>query len=184
MFVDPMSDLHIPAASPMTNAGSAAGGITVDFDGDTRPATPAIGADEVDVTAPDTQILTGPANPTSSANATFTFSGTDSAMSAVASFECQLDGSGFAACTSPASYMGLSDGMHNFQVRAKDGAGNVDPTPATYLWTVDLTGPDTTILTNPTNPSNSSSATFTFTGTDTLLRIPALRIECQIDGGG
>jgi len=30
----------------------------------------------------------------------------------------------------------LSDGSHTFQVRAKDPAGNVDPTPAKYTWTI------------------------------------------------
>jgi hypothetical protein len=30
----------------------------------------------------------------------------------------------------------LSRGSHTFNVRAKDGAGNVDPTPATRTWKV------------------------------------------------
>jgi hypothetical protein len=32
-------------------------------------------------------------------------------------------------------------GSHTFKVRAIDGAGNVDPTPATHTWTSDLTPP-------------------------------------------
>jgi hypothetical protein len=32
--------------------------------------------------------------------------------------------------------MDLAQGVHTFQVRARDAAGNVDPTPATYTWTV------------------------------------------------
>jgi hypothetical protein len=182
-FVDPLVNLHLQSGSPMVGAGTAAGGITVDFDGDSRDATPDIGADELDTTAPDTQILTNPTNPSTSADATFTFTGTDSAIAAVASFECQIDGGGFSACTSPQSYMGLSQGSHTFQVRAKDGAGNVDPTPASFTWTIDAIAPDTTILTNPTDPSNSSNATFTFSGTDSL-GAPAITFECQIDGGG
>ncbi len=30
----------------------------------------------------------------------------------------------------------LSPGEHNFSVRAYDGAMNVDPTPASYTWTI------------------------------------------------
>ena len=32
--------------------------------------------------------------------------------------------------------LGLSLGSHTFQVRAIDGAGNVDPTPAEYTWLI------------------------------------------------
>ena len=47
----------------------------------------------------------------------------------------------FGACTSPQPYSGLAAGSHTFQVRATDGAGNVDPSPASFTWTVDLTHP-------------------------------------------
>jgi hypothetical protein len=36
----------------------------------------------------------------------------------------------------PESYGGLALGPHTFQVRAADALGNVDPTPASYTWTV------------------------------------------------
>jgi LPXTG-site transpeptidase (sortase) family protein len=47
-----------------------------------------------------------------------------------------MDGSAFAAC--PANYTGLSAGTHTFQVRAVDPLGNVDSSPASYTWTIDL----------------------------------------------
>jgi hypothetical protein len=48
-----------------------------------------------------------------------------------------VDGAAFTACTSPASYSGLAPGSYTFEVRATDAAGNVDPSPATYGWTVE-----------------------------------------------
>ena len=48
--VDPMfvsaTDLHLQTSSPLVGMGIAIGGITTDIDGDTRPAVPAIGADD------------------------------------------------------------------------------------------------------------------------------------------
>lgn len=45
-------------------------------------------------------------------------------------FECSLDGAPFTACTSPTT-LEVTRGAHTFEVRARDAAGNVDPTPAT-----------------------------------------------------
>ena len=48
MFVDPTSDLHLQATSPVQNVGTPIPAVTVDFDGETRSATtPDIGADEI-----------------------------------------------------------------------------------------------------------------------------------------
>ena len=176
-----------PCTSPKGYTNLAQGSHTfqvraIDNVNNTDP-TPASFTWNVDATAPDTTIDSSPANPSNSGNASFTFSGTDSGGSTVTSFECSLDGAPFGACTSPQTYNSLADGSHTFQVRAIDGVGNVDVTPASYTWTVDSTGPDTTITANPTNPSNSNSATFSFTGTDTGGSGIA-SFECQLDGGG
>lgn len=90
-----------------------------------------------DSTPPDTAIDSNPPNPTSSSSASFSFSGSDSG-SGVTGFECNLDDGGFTACTSPQSYLGLAVENHTFQVRAVDGAGNVDPTPAFFAWTITI----------------------------------------------
>jgi hypothetical protein len=89
-----------------------------------------------DTTAPDTTITAGPADGSStvSTSASFSFEGTDDV--GVAGFECQLDGSDWSGCSSPKAYSGLSVASHTFSVRARDAAGNVDPSPATRTWTV------------------------------------------------
>ena len=79
----------------------------------------------------DTAITGGPSGTVSSTDATFTFTGT----AGTTGFECQLDGGGFAACTSPQAYTGLSEATHSFAVRAVAGA-TIDPTPATRVWTI------------------------------------------------
>lgn len=181
-FVEPLNDLHLQLASPVENDGTTLAAVTDDFDGDLRQSPPEIGADEFgDTIPPDTQILTNPSNPSNSADATFTFDGSDTGGSGVASFECQIDGGGFSACTSPKTYTGLSQGSHTFDVRAIDGAGNTDPTPASYSWVVDAIAPDTQILTNPSDPSNSPDASFTFTATDSLSLV--VTFECKLDAG-
>ncbi len=132
--------------------------------------------------APNTSIDSNPANPTSSTSAAFTFSGTDTGTG-VASFECDLGGGGFSACTSPKNYSGLAEGSHTFQVRAIDNAGNTDPTPASFTWVVDTVAPDTSILSHPSDPAASTSAAFTFSGTDTGGSGVA-GFECDLDAGG
>jgi hypothetical protein len=44
-------------------------------------------------------------------------------------FQCRLDAGKFAPCSSPFQKR-LAAGMHRFEVRAVDAAGNIDPTPA------------------------------------------------------
>jgi hypothetical protein len=44
-------------------------------------------------------------------------------------FACKLDRGRFKRCTSPKTYRKLAPGSHVFRVKARDRAGNVDPTP-------------------------------------------------------
>jgi len=147
--------------SPAIDTGSNAAAPTADQRGVLRPynGTADKGAYELnDAVPPDTTITGNPTNPSNSTSATFTFTGSDNVTPAGnLTFQCQLDNGGFSACTSPRTYTGLAAGSHTFQVRAIDGANNTDPTPASYTWTVDATGPNTTITANPTNPSASTT---------------------------
>jgi hypothetical protein len=95
---------------------------------------------KIDTTAPET---TGDAGPPAVSDVTgfdFSFNGTD-ATSGVQEFECSLDGRPYELCTSPASRGGLGNATHTFDVRARDGAGNYDPTPVRWTWEVNAPAP-------------------------------------------
>ncbi|MGE5306681.1 MAG: M6 family metalloprotease domain-containing protein [Alphaproteobacteria bacterium] len=143
--------------------GGASSGISVSaISASAATMTATLGG--VDTTPPDTLISGAPLAVTNLTTATFTFSATE----ANSSFACKLDSGVFAACTSPKNYSALVSGSHNFQVQATDLAGNTDPTPASYNWTIDVTAPDTSITGGPTGTISASSATFNWTGTDNL----------------
>jgi acetyl esterase/lipase len=89
---------------------------------------------KIDTTPPTAKITLAPAALTTSTTAAFTFIGSDGGSS-VASFQCSLDSSNYAACTSPKSYSNLSYAVHSFAVRAIDAAGNVG-VGAAYNWTI------------------------------------------------
>jgi hypothetical protein len=80
----------------------------------------------------DTALVSTPPAVSVSEDATFEFTSPEAGVT----FECSLDGAAFTPCTSPSTFTDLPDGEHTFRVRARDPAGNVDPTPASYTWTV------------------------------------------------
>lgn len=133
-----------------------------------------------DTTPPNTTIGSGPSGTTTATGATFTFTSTETGSS----FQCQLDGSGWGSCSSPQAYSGLGEGSHSFSVRATDGTGNTDPTPATRTWTVegstppppDTTPPNTTIVSSPPATTSSTSASFSFNSSEA-----GSSFECKLD---
>ena len=125
-----------------------------------------------DTTAPQTQVDSGPVASTTETTATFTFSASESGSS----FACKLDSGSWANCASPKDYADLAIGTHTFSVRATDAAGNADSSPATRSWTVqapppppppaDTTAPETSITTQPTSPTTDTTASFTFSSSE------------------
>jgi large repetitive protein len=131
-----------------------------------------------DTTAPETTLAERPADPSNSSSAGFAFTGSDTQTPASSiGFQCRLDAQAFGSCSSPVGYSGLSEGAHSFEVRAVDGAGNVDPTPAAYTWTVDTVAPQTTISEGPPATTASASARFEFAASE-----PGSSFECSLDG--
>ena len=85
-----------------------------------------------DTTPPETTVTSGPSGTISSGSTSFGFASNESNSV----FGCRIDAGTWGGCTSPKAYSGLADGNHTFEVRAKDAAGNVDPTPAVRSFTV------------------------------------------------
>ena len=64
-------------------------------------------------------------------------------------------------------------------MRATDAAGNTDLSPASFTWTVDTAAPNTTITAQPSDPSNVTGPSFSFSSSE-----GGSTFECQLDGGG
>ena len=101
----------------------------------------------VDSVRPTATITDIPGSPWNSSDVAVAFSSDDTD----ATFECKLDDGAFAPCASPKDYTGLSDGQHDFEVRATDGLGNIGEA-ATGSWTVDTATPAQTAVVPPTLP--------------------------------
>lgn len=125
-----------------------------------------------DTTTPVPVVNAGPATRSADTLASFDFASSEAQVT----FTCSLDGGGFAACTSPASYTGLSTAAHTFRVRATDSVGNTADSAA-YAWTVD---PSVAVSlawqSFPAGVTKLSTAQLTFaaTGQTTL--------TCHLDG--
>jgi hypothetical protein len=128
-----------------------------------------------DTTAPETTITVGPEQHSTSQNESATFEFTSG--EANSTFECKITSQSFCQaikgddvgfwhpCTSPMTYSPLRDDNITFQVRAIDAAGNVDPTPAERIFTVQRPGPSLQITNGPEDRStiNAGSVTFEWT---------------------
>lgn len=103
----------------------------------TEPEPPTEPTPPADTTAPETTIVGGTSGTTTSTSASFQFSASESGSS----FQCKLDSGSWAGCSSPKGYSSLAVGAHTFSVKATDGAGNTDASPATRSWTVEAEAP-------------------------------------------
>jgi len=123
---------------------------------------------------PAPTITSEPPAVTNETTASFSFTDTDSTVT----FQCQLDGGGFAPCVTGVTYAGLADGPHTFDVKAVDVLLN-ESDVTSFEWTVDTTPPpQPTIVAGPSQPSGRSDAQFTFSDSEA-----GVEFRCQLDGG-
>lgn len=76
----------------------------------------------------------------------------------------------------PLQLSNLADGNHTISIRARDAAGNVDASPATFTWTIDTSGPSAKIL-FPLPHSYTDAATLTVRGTASGLSVASVRVN-------
>jgi hypothetical protein len=176
--VNPYPNCDSPATFPTPVEGRYGFQVRAKNGGNVDPEPASYGW-TVDLTPPDTHITSQPDSATKSREAIFTFDATEE----VQSFDCVMGLNSNPPistpnCTSPMVYSNLVDGNYGFQVRAKDKAGNDDPTPASYGWVVDNVRPVTSIDQKPSNPSNLTEFTFLFSGAG-----PSGKYWCTFDSG-
>jgi subtilisin family serine protease len=105
----------------------------------------------VDTSPPVIAITEGPTGTTAATTATFKFTATD--PTGPVTTECSLDGAALAACASPKTYNSLTDGGHEFKVRAEDALGHA--ASLSRSWVVDTSSH---VITVPLPPGTITKA--------------------------
>ncbi len=111
----------------------------------------------LDVSPPDTWLLSGPPATTSSRTATMSFGASEPGARFVRIFDGAWSEIGPGETLS-----NLTLGAHRYAVHAVDAVGNIDPTPVVVEWTVvaDTTPPETSITAGPADPTAAESVLF------------------------
>lgn len=126
-----------------------------------------------DATVPTVSVSMSPSAQTALNSAQFVFAASD-LLSGVDRTECSLDQAAFASCISPVSLADLAMGSHNMRIRAYDRAGNISAIYS-HTWMIDANVPTAVISSGPQLATNSTSASFVFTG------VGAQTFQCQLD---
>ncbi|MDZ4804357.1 MAG: CARDB domain-containing protein [Candidatus Eisenbacteria bacterium] len=143
-----------------------------------------------DSNAPETILVSGPADGsvTSSALATFEWTGTDLQTPVDSlTYSWSLDSAAFTTPSPDTTTMftDLTGGAHTFRVRTHDTSGRIDASPAQRTWTVDLTGPVVLIDSGPAAGSavDTVDVLFAWHATDNVFPPDSLVYSWQLDTG-
>ena len=145
-----------------------------------------------DTTPPETAITGGPSGTIDYTDVSFSFSATDDIDPPSAlQYQHRMDSGSWSSWSgsTAASYNGLADGAHTFEVRARDTSGNVDPSPASRSFSIDTgeppdtTPPETVITSGPSGTIDYADVDFTFTGSDDVDPPSMLIYQHRMDGG-
>ncbi len=148
--------------------------------GSSAPQTSA--AHIVDGTPPDTEITDHPADPSGSADASFSFTGEPGSGTAIGSFECKLDTGGFDPCTRPRTTPAWARApTPSRSARSTPPATSIPP-PTLHLDDRHAR-PRHRDHRHPADPSGSADASFCFTG-DPGSGTAIGSFECKLDTGG
>ncbi len=127
-LADGQHTFQVRATDPVGNTDPTPASRT--FTVSTTVVPPPVLPPAADTTPPETTITKGPPKKTKKKKVTFEFISSEPGSS----FECSLDGAPFTPCSSPHKVKAKKKGKHRFEVRARDGAGNVDPSAASQTW--------------------------------------------------
>ncbi len=144
----------------------------VDVAGNTD-ATPATASWTVDTVPPNTTIVSGPPAAATSTIASFDLSSTEAGT-----YQCRVDAAAFTGCSDP-NTQSVSEGPHTYEARAIDAAGNVDPTPAAWSWSVDTTAPVVTFVAPTPGQSSTTGPYNTFAWSVSR----SATTTCSVNGG-
>jgi hypothetical protein len=125
------------------------------------------GAQTLDYTDPHTTILSAPKVTNDTQSQVVTFTATENGQPVAGmTYQCSLDSSPWTACSSPLNAASSRPGDHTLLVRGIDPQGNVDPTPASVTWVLDLTHPETIIVSHLRRATRQGRMTVRFVGRD------------------
>jgi len=140
-----------------------------------------------DTTPPDAQFAAGPSGPTNDGTPSFSFTGTDDVTpTAALQFSYRVDQGAWSTYSPGTSVtLALTDGPHTISVRARDEAGNQDPTSAQRSFTIDTAAPTGSVTIQDGAPQTRTlTVTLTLTASDPApaTGVVAMRISNSASG--
>ena len=173
-----LDGVSVACTSPIIYPGLADGAHTFSVfatDAAGNSSAPNTFAWTIGTTAPPSpHIDSAPAALSNQVAPSFTFSDGQAGVT----FICQIDGAQPGPCTSPATYVGLPDGLNTFSVAASDPASGRSSAAATYTWTKDTTPPKVGIQGAPATVVIPNVSTVNFSGGSPDI----VGYQCSLDG--